>query len=813
MILLRLLLAVVAAVLLPPLLLLNAASLALVDLLWLLLGRRQPATAHSSESEAFERPISLSVVIPTWNARDLLEKFLPSVVRAAAFHPANEVIVVDNASDDGTAEWVRQQFPETAPDGASGLPAPRVRLLRLERNLGFGGGNNAGVQAARNNVVVVLNNDMRIEPDAFERLLEGFTDPGVFAVTAQIFFLDQDRRREETGITEGRFDLGFFRLGHLAENVSGLYPTFYAGGGSTAFDRAKFLELGGFDALFHPFYVEDADLSYNAWKRGWKVLYQPRAVVHHEHRGTIGRRFLAAQIDAILKKNHVLMVWKNAHRWDWLAQHFCFLYAGAVLSLLARPSAGSTRVTLAGYLRALGGWGQALAQRWRARSRSAVGDAEAVRRPLPAFFRDRFLPPAPVEEGRPLRILFLSPYSLYPPTHGGGVFMFQTVRALARRHQVHVLAFVDQPEEAESMRALERHASSVECAVRRFPPRRDFLALLPYSVRCFLNAEFERRVHRLIWERDIDLVQVEYTQMGHFAGGWRHTPTALFEHDVYFQSVRRALGQAGSLAEFAETLVEWLRAVRYELRLLRRMDLVETCSEAERRLLESFLGHAAPRIRGDLRAAVDTSDFVPVFGGRQPETLLFVGSFRHTPNVAGLRFLLEKVLPPLRAARPSVELMVVGSCVTPQVEQLCRRPGVRLLGAVPEIREVLARYAVFLCPILSGSGVRVKILEAFAAGIPVISTPLGAEGLDVAHGRELLLAENGRGFVSAIIELLEHPERAEGLARCARRAAVERWDSQVVFARLEQAYWEMLRRRRPVVAQQAPLVVTSSRTS
>ncbi len=789
MILLRLLLALAVALVLPLLLLLNAASLALVDLLWALLGRRRPAAATP-----FEAPLSLSVVIPTWNGRELLEKFLPSVVRAAGFHPDNEVIVVDNASQDGTVEMVRERFPG-------------VRLLRLERNLGFGGGNNAGVRAARNKVVVVLNNDMRVEPDSLRRLLEGFTDAGVFAVSAQIFFLDREKRREETGLIEGRFERGFFRLGHLVEEVAGLYPTFYAGGGSTAYDRAKFLELGGFDPLFHPFYVEDADLSYNAWKRGWKVLYHPGAAVHHEHRGTIGKRFSPARIDAILKKNHTLLVWKNVHRWSWLAEHFFFLYASVVLSPLVR--AATVPATLPGYLGALRGWGTALARRWRARSLSRIDDGETVLRPLPAFYRDRFLPPAPVEANGPLRILFLSPYSLYPPTHGGGVFMYQTVRALARRHQVHVLAFVDRPEEVQTNRALERYVRSVECVVRDFPPRRDFHGLLPYPVRCFQSADFQRRVHRLIWKQNIDLVQVEYTQLGQFGGGWRHTPTVLFEHDVYFQSARRAMLHSTSPVEFLQAFVEWLRALRYELGLLRRMDLVQTCSEKERRLLESFLGPDAPPIRGTLRTAVDTADYVPVFRGRQPETLLFVGSFRHRPNLAGLRFLVQQVLPALRRARPGIELMVVGAHPTGEVESLCRRDGVRLLGMLPEIREVLARYSVFLSPIFSGSGVRVKILEAFAAGIPVVSTPLGAEGLEVTAGEELLLAADARQFISAIMELLEHPDRAEALARRARRTAEQRWDWSVVLERLERAYQETLRARRPAAAEQAPLVTAS----
>ena len=793
MTLVRLLLAPLVAVGLLPVVLLNAFSLALADLAWLLFGRRRP---RPPAAEPTARPASLSVVIPSWNARDLLEKFLPSVVRAASFHSANEVIVVDNASEDGTAAFLAERFPE-------------VRVLRLERNLGFGGGNNAGVRAARHRVVVVLNNDMRVEEDAFERLLDGFTDSGVFAVSAQIFFLDRGRRREETGLTEGRFEDGFFRFGHRVEDLRGLYPATYAGGGSTAYDREKFLELGGFDPLFHPFYVEDADLSYAAWKRGWKVLYQPAAVVHHEHRGTIGKRFSPESIDAILKKNHALMVWKNAHRWSWLAGHFFFLYTGILFSFLL--GAPTHHVTLRGYWRATAGWGKALACRWRARSLAVVDDAEAVRRPLPAFYRDRFLAPSPVSDDRPLRILFVAPYSIYPPLHGGAVFMHQAVQGLARRNEVHVLAFVDSAEQAESNRALEKYARSVECVVRDFHPRRDVLGLTPYAVRHFRSADFERRLHRLIWERDIDLVQLEYVQMAQYGGGWRHTPAALFQHEVYSQSVRGAVVEARQPGELLRALGEWLRALRYELRALPAMDLVQTCSEDDRRLLESFLGRAGPPVRAGLRAGIDASAYLPRFGGREPDSVLFLGNFRHAPNVSGLRFLVRQVLPRLRRERPQATLYVAGAEPDAAIERLCAAPGVRFLGAIHDVREALHRYAVFAAPIQSGSGVRVKILEAFAAGIPVVSTPVGAEGLEMEHGTQLLLARSARAFASAIIGLLNDPAQAEAMARRARLAVEQRWDSVVVIQRLEEAYREMLRQRRPVAEERASLAALDQR--
>src|SRR5882672_10979573 len=131
-----------------------------------------------------------SVVIPNWNGRDLLEKYLPSVITALAGHPANEIIVVDNGSTDGSAEYVRTAFPS-------------VTVLALPTNLGFGGGSNAGFRAAKNDIVVLLNSDMRVERNFLAPLLAGFHDPQTFAVSCQIFFSDDSKLREETGLTEG----------------------------------------------------------------------------------------------------------------------------------------------------------------------------------------------------------------------------------------------------------------------------------------------------------------------------------------------------------------------------------------------------------------------------------------------------------------------------------------------------------------------------------------------------------------------------------------------------------------------------------
>ena len=412
---------------------LSVSALALADLLWRVFGVR------SSAAETRPRRDAATVVIPNWNGRELLERYLPSLEAALAHNDANEILIVDNGSTDGSVDFLRAHHP-------------RVKTLALDRNLGFGGGSNAGFRAAANDIVVLLNNDMRVEPDFLAPLLAGFTDDKVFAVSCQIFFSDPNRLREETGLTQGWWEDGSLRVRHrIDEGVSDLYPCFYGGGGSCAFNRKKFLELGGFDPLLAPFYLEDTDLGYMAWKRGWKVFYQPRSKVYHEHRGTIGKRFSEGQIQAVLKKNFILSCWKNIHCWDRLIGHLFFTYAGALLSLFFGDEPG--RANLAGLWRAFFSLPRALRSRWRARSLAVVDDAEAFRRPLGGYFRDRF--DSLDIEPRRLSVLFVSPYPICPPSHGGGLFMYQTLCELSRISDVHAIILLDHPDQLPANQSLD----------------------------------------------------------------------------------------------------------------------------------------------------------------------------------------------------------------------------------------------------------------------------------------------------------------------------------------------------------------------
>ncbi|MBI3278722.1 MAG: glycosyltransferase, partial [Acidobacteria bacterium] len=662
------------------------------------------------------------------------------------------------------------------------------------RNEGFGGGSNAGFLAARHDVVVLLNSDMRVDPGFLAPLLAGFSDELVFAVSCQIFFSDANKVREETGLTQGRWAGGRLRVRHrVDDHVSELFPCFYGGGGSCAFDRGKFLELGGFDSLFAPFYLEDTDLGFLAWKRGWKVLYQPASIVYHEHRGTIGKHYSERRIQTVLQKNFILFAWKNMHDWRRLAGHFAYTFTESLVSAFFGDS--PERATFGGLWRACLRLPRALRCRARARSTAVVSDTEALRRPLGGYFRDRFAALEPEPER--LGVLFVSPYPICPPVHGGGVFMFQTSTVLAGLTDLHLIVLVDFPHEIPAHDGLVRQCASAGFLVRMQGRPHALGSMTPHAVSEYGNDDLEWLIHRQTYTQKIDVVQLEYLPMAQYAGQFDRIPCILFEHDIYFQSVSRQLAHMRGIFKRLKAGFEYLRGLHYELRMLPRLDRVQVCSRENSGYVLSFLPQLEGRIDEDLRAGIDTSRYEFRPAGREPLTMLFLGSFRHLPNLEALDWFARQVLPRVRKRRPEARLIVVGSDPPPSHSFPAGAvDAIEVRGFVEDVREPLGRYGVFVCPVLSGSGMRVKLLEAFSAGIPVVSTRVGAEGLAVADGEVCALADDPAEFADRIIDLFEKPESARAMAVRARALVVSTFDMTAMTRRLEISYRAAVARKR-----------------
>ncbi len=259
-------------------------------------GRLRPRRRTVRSWPAVDAAPGISVVIPSRNGRDLLAAQLSGIVRELAPF-ASEIIVVDNGSADGTAEWLRAAWPD-------------VRLEVSPTPLSFARGVNRGVAAARYSRLCLLNNDMIVEPGFFLALANAFERvPDLFCATAQIFF-PAGVRREETGkAVYAQPEPDDFPI-RCDEPLQGedLTWVLYGSGGCSLYDAAKLRALGSLDPAYEPVYVEDLDIGYRAWQRGWASVYVAGARLEHRHRATASRYFSEEQLDLILERNYLKFV-------------------------------------------------------------------------------------------------------------------------------------------------------------------------------------------------------------------------------------------------------------------------------------------------------------------------------------------------------------------------------------------------------------------------------------------------------------------------------------------------------------------------
>lgn len=270
-----------------------------------------------------------SIVIPTWRGRHLLETYLPSVLEACNQYRRgrevqSEIVVVDDAGGDDTPKWLQSTYPT------------QIRLVELQQNRGFSGACQAGFEAARFPVILLLNNDVRLKTDCIAPLVEHFADPKVFAVTGKIF--NQKGDVFCNGGKFARFRHGMWSTYENYDLLPGVSPnalsllSFTAIGAFSAFDRAKLLEVGGFDPLTAM--VEDVEISYRGWKRGWYVKFEPRSIAYHDAGQTMDRRYERRSLDKLSRRSRILMHWMLLHDNKMFRRHVAWMIGRFLISWL-----------------------------------------------------------------------------------------------------------------------------------------------------------------------------------------------------------------------------------------------------------------------------------------------------------------------------------------------------------------------------------------------------------------------------------------------------------------------------------------------
>lgn len=706
-----------------------------------------------------------TIVVLNWNGRHLLEESLPPLVRAVtAGGRPHQILLVDNGSSDDSVAWVKSRFP-------------RVDRLELPQNLGFGEGNNRGVEDARHPVVVLLNNDMIVAEDFLEPLLQPFADPDVFAVSSQIF-LPEGRRREETGNTRGRFRKGYLELSHdpvgEAHHARKVLPVLWGGGGSTAFRRDRFLAMGGFSELFSPCYLEDTDLSYRAWRRGWKVLLAAESRVLHKHRSTTSTRFATEQLSELVENHKLCYLWSN-FQWSTLFPHF----------LLFPVHLGSTTSTGA-YLGALKKlpailWAR-LSEPKRARSdREILG---WTGRPL-TYLNQEFphrRPPRQTGDKR-LKILVVSAYLPHLGTHGGAGRVFQFLRRTAEKHEVTLLTFLEGPHEEPFLDQVQQCCHRVETVLRR---EFESLSLFPYEpFEEFHTKAFRERMEEVLSREDFDRIHFEWPQMALYRDLAPQVPTLLTEVEVNYAAHHSLIAVESHPLKKIRLLYNTLQTLYREVELCKKVDRVICVTGDDRDYLKGYLPAEKLEV---VNTGVDSHYFQFQPDPAEPGALVFVGAFRHSPNVDAMLYFCKRVFPSLLGLHPQAHLYIVGSSPPPEIRALGRHPQITVTGFVEDIRRFYEKAQVVVVPLRTGVGIRGKILEGWAVGRATVATPLACRGIRAFHGENIMIAEDAETFALWTSALLRNADFCRQLGWAARKTVEEHYDWNVVARRMLEIY-------------------------
>lgn len=393
-----------------------------------------------------------------------------------------------------------------------------------------------------------------------------------------------------------------------------------------------------------------------------------------------------------------------------------------------------------------------------------------------------------------MQILLLTQILPYPADSGPKIKTLNLLRHLAQRHDVHLISFVRSQAEEEAAYELLRWCVTVNTVRIWRSLWLDFFNLAEALIRgrSFLiqrdqSDVMRSRIERLLYLQKLDAVHADQLTMGQFAVDLPIPLRILDEHNAVWTIVRRAARQEGWGLRRLLAELEWRRLKRYEGELCKAFDRVLVVSEEDRRYLEEAAGGSLPA--EVVPITVDTTEFryVP-----RPETarhILSLATMFYPPNVEGVSWFARQVFPRIRQEAPDTRLLIVGKGPPAHIRALDgEATGIDVTGYVPDIAPYLEQSAMLVVPLHSASGMRVKILEAFSRGIPVVSTTIGIEGIAARHGEHLLVADDPSDFAQAVLDVLRDPVAACRRAIAARRLVEERYDSRHALDVLDQIY-------------------------
>ena len=397
---------------------------------------------------------------------------------------------------------------------------------------------------------------------------------------------------------------------------------------------------------------------------------------------------------------------------------------------------------------------------------------------------------------RKIRVLFLSPTVPFPLTDGGRIRVFNLLKQIATQNDVTLLALETQPTDAEGIAELEQLGVQVHLVPNAptLPPVsfgtlvKAFLRQQPITVARYDLRAYRQKFKELIATETFDLVHYEMFHTAQF-----HTetdlPGVLSQQNVDSAIWRRLCGETANPFYKLAYWTQQLAFQRYERVLSPKFDAVTCTSDIDAAV---FQRHCAQNVIEIIPNGVDVTHYQPDFASEVPAHLIYIGSMDWYPNEDAVGFFVDEVLPRIQARVPDVRFSIVGGNPSARVQKLAERDGVVVTGRVPEIKPYFAEATVFVVPLRIGSGTRLKILEALAMGKAIVSTAVGAEGLDLRDGKEIFIADEPAAFADAVTRLLTDIPLRRQVGENGRARVEQDYDWRSIGEKLHLLYTKIL---------------------
>jgi len=390
-----------------------------------------------------------------------------------------------------------------------------------------------------------------------------------------------------------------------------------------------------------------------------------------------------------------------------------------------------------------------------------------------------------------MKVIWVKAGGLVPLDSGGKIRSFHIAKELAKVHEVTLFTFYVEGEDdahhtlTSTFHKVITHPLQVSTG-RGFGEILSYLATffapLPYSLSKYCRPEVARHLREVLAAEKYDVILCDFLNAAGVVPFGSGIPVIIFTHNVEAMIWKRHWQVAANPVWKFVFKREHEKMRVAELDYLERSTHVLTVSDAD---TAWFAKDISPAKITTIPTGVDVDYFQPI-GGEDLDSLVFTGSMDWMPNEDGILYFVDKILPLIREQRPSAKLWVVGRKPGKKIKALAASDsGIQVTGRVEDIRPYIAKGSVYVVPLRVGGGTRLKIFEAMAMGKAVVSTTVGAEGLPVTHGSDILLADEPQQFAKKVCRLLSSPEDRTRIGDAARRLVEEKYGWPAVAKHVE----------------------------